>query len=62
MEEVLAFKGPIKNFGGYIMCLHRKNTPRISVKVCEQSCRLKGECKEYRVFSNDQSGKNRLVN
>jgi hypothetical protein len=62
MEEVLASKGTIKIFRGYIMCLHRKNTPRISVKVCEQSCHLKDECKEYRVFSNDQSVKSKLVN
>jgi hypothetical protein len=62
MEEVLTSEGTIKNFTGYIMCLHRKNTPRISVKVCEQSCQLKDECKEYRIFFDDQSVKSKLVN
>jgi hypothetical protein len=62
MEGVLASKSAIKNFSGYIMCLHRKNTPRISVKVCEQSCPFKSECKEYRIFFDDQSGKSRSVN
>ena len=62
MEGVLASKSTIKIFSGYIMCLHRKNTPRISVKVCEQSCQLKGECKEYRIFFDDQSVKSKLVN
>ena len=62
MEEILAPKDTIKIFSGYIMCLHRKNTPRISVKVCEQSCQLKGECKEYRIFFDDQSVKSKLVN
>jgi hypothetical protein len=61
MEEVLVSKSTIKNFSGYIMCLHRKNTPRISVKVCEQSCPLKDECKEYRIFFDDQSVKSKVV-
>lgn len=61
MEGVLASKDTIKVFSGYIMCLHRKNTPRISVKVCEQSCPLKDECKEYRIFFDDQSVKSKVV-
>lgn len=61
MEEVLVSKSTIKNFSGYIMCLHRKNTPRISVKVCEQSCPLKDECKEYRIFFDDQSVNSKVV-
>jgi hypothetical protein len=62
MEEVSASKGTIKNYSGYIMCLHRKNTPRISVKVCEHGCQLKEGCKEYRMFFDDQSVKSKLVN
>ena len=62
MEEVAVSKDIVKNFNAYIMCLHRKNTPRISVKVCEHSCQFKGECKEDRIFFNDQSEKSKLAN
>lgn len=62
MEGVLAHKNSVKIFSGYIMCLHRKNTPRISVKVCEQSCQIKGKCKEYRIFFDEQSLKTSSVN
>jgi hypothetical protein len=62
MEELSVSKGTVKNFSGYIMCLHRKNTPRISVKVCEQSCQFKGECKEYRIFFDDQLVESKLAN
>ena len=62
MDEALAHKSLIKSFSGYIMCLHRKNTPRISVKVCEQTCQFKVECKEYQLFSKGQSLKSNLIN
>ena len=62
MEGCVAQKTPVKNFNGYIMCFHRKNTPRISIKVCELSCQLKRECKEYRIFSEMQALKNKSLN
>jgi hypothetical protein len=62
MEAVTTAKDTEKIFSEYIMCSHRKNTPRISVKVCEQSCQFKSECKEYRMFFNDQSVKGKLIN
>lgn len=34
----------------YILCGNRKNTPRISIEVCERGCRLKEKCKQYRIF------------
>jgi hypothetical protein len=62
MEGVATSKETVKVFSGYIMCSHRKNTPRISVRVCEQSCQFKEECKEYRIFFNNQSVKANLAN
>jgi hypothetical protein len=62
MEGVIASKDTVKIFSGYIMCSHRKNTPRISVKVCEHSCQFKDGCKEYRIFFDDWSVKSKLVN
>jgi hypothetical protein len=50
MEQILPAKVPSPGPSGYVICLHRKNNPRISVKVCEQSCLFKKECQEYRVF------------
>lgn len=40
----------INNPSEYIVCLQRKNNPRISVRICEQSCRFKDRCKEYQSF------------
>jgi hypothetical protein len=40
----------VKSRSEYIVCLQRKNNPRISVRICEQSCKLKDQCKEYQSF------------
>ena len=34
----------------YIICDHRRNAPRISVKVCERSCKMKDCCVEYKLY------------
>lgn len=31
----------------YIVCRRKRNNPRIDVRVCEQKCPLKEECKDY---------------
>lgn len=50
MEQTLDHQTQGKNSGCYIVCLHRKNSPRISVEICERNCRFKDRCKEYREF------------
>ena len=50
MEACQSQTIPFKNPSEYIVCLHRKNNPRISVRICEQNCRLKEQCKEYQKF------------
>lgn len=50
MEQCLSQANPLSDSGEYIICFHRKNNPRISVRVCEQNCRFKERCKEYRTF------------
>jgi len=32
-----------------IVCLHRKNHPRLFVVICE-NCKFKGKCSEYRQY------------
>ncbi|RLA95368.1 MAG: hypothetical protein DRG25_00405 [Deltaproteobacteria bacterium] len=51
MENNQFPKTLFKNLNEYIVCFHRKNNPRISVIVCEQTCRFKKRCKEYQTFS-----------
>jgi hypothetical protein len=34
-----------------VVCLHRKNHPRLFVAVCE-NCRLSGKCPEYQQYLN----------
>jgi len=50
MEKYQSTKPLFQYPGEYIVCLHRKNNPRISVTVCEQNCRFKKRCKEYQTF------------
>ena len=32
----------------YIVCHKKRNNPRMDIRVCEQKCLLKEECKDYR--------------
>jgi len=50
MEACQSQNTLINTPSGYIVCLQRKNNPRISVRICEQSCRFKDNCKEYQSF------------
>lgn len=50
MQLVAAIETPPVKENVYILCGNRKNTPRISIEVCERSCRLKEKCKQYRTF------------
>jgi len=38
MEEFMA---------DYIVCHKKRNAPRINIRICEEKCPLKNECKEY---------------
>jgi hypothetical protein len=31
----------------YIVCLKKRNNPRIDIRVCQKKCDLKEDCKEY---------------
>ena len=31
----------------YIVCLKKRNNPRIDIRVCQKKCDLKDDCKEY---------------
>lgn len=50
MHVAAAKEVPSTKESVYILCGNRKNTPRISIEVCERSCRLKEKCKQYRTF------------
>ncbi len=36
----------------YIICHKKRNTPRLSVTICEEKCPHKDQCKEYLAYSN----------
>lgn len=31
----------------YIVCRKKRNNPRMNVRICQQKCDLKDDCKEY---------------
>jgi hypothetical protein len=31
----------------FIVCLKKRNNPRIDIRVCQKKCDLKDDCKEY---------------
>jgi hypothetical protein len=31
----------------YIVCLKKRNNPRIDIRVCQKKCDLKDDCEEY---------------
>jgi hypothetical protein len=31
----------------YIVCLKKRNNPRMDVRICQAKCDLKDDCKEY---------------
>ena len=38
MEELMA---------DYIVCHKKRNAPRINVRICQEKCPLRNDCKEY---------------
>lgn len=39
----------------YIVCYKKRNNPRMDIRVCEQKCPLKEECKEFQAYRNQQA-------
>jgi len=31
----------------YIVCLKKRNNPRIDIRICQKKCDLKDDCEEY---------------
>ena len=31
----------------YIVCYRKRNNPRMDIRICEQKCPMKQECKEF---------------
>ena len=34
----------------YIVCHKKRNSPRLNVRICQEKCLLKNECKEYAAY------------
>jgi hypothetical protein len=34
----------------YIVCHSKRNSPRLNVRICQEKCPLKDECKEYMAY------------
>jgi hypothetical protein len=31
----------------YVVCHKKRNAPRLSIRICEEKCECKNDCKEY---------------
>ena len=38
----------------YIVCYKKRNNPRMDIRVCEQKCPVKEECKEFTASREQQ--------
>jgi len=38
------------NMPDYIVCHNKRNSPRLNVRICQEKCLLKDECKEYMAY------------
>ena len=36
----------------YIVCQKKRNAPRINVRICQEKCPLRNDCKEYLGYLN----------
>ncbi len=34
----------------YIVCLRKRNSPRLSIRICQEKCPFKDNCKEYLAY------------
>ena len=34
----------------YIVCRKKRNSPRLNVRICQEKCPFKHECKEYQAY------------
>jgi len=34
----------------YIVCLRKRNSPRLSIRICKEKCPFKDKCKEYLAY------------
>lgn len=34
----------------YIVCLRKRNSPRLSIRICQEKCPFKDKCKEYLAY------------
>lgn len=44
----------------YLFCQKKRNTPRISVRICQEKCSFKDECKEYLAHIKESVPGNRI--
>jgi hypothetical protein len=38
----------------YIVCYRKRNNPRMDIRVCEQKCPVKEDCKEFTTHRDQQ--------
>ena len=36
----------------YIVCQKKRNNPRVDIRICEEKCPLKDDCKQYIAYHN----------
>lgn len=34
----------------YIVCLKKRNSPRLNVRICQEKCPFRDDCKEYLAY------------
>ena len=45
----------------YIVCHSKRNSPRLNVRICQEKCPLKDECKEYMAYQKASADKKQAL-
>ncbi len=45
----------------YVVCQKKRNSPRLNVRICQEKCPLKHECKEYLTYIELSTGQKKVL-
>ena len=45
----------------YVVCQKKRNSPRLNVRICQEKCPLKDECKEYMAYIEVSTGQKKVL-
>lgn len=45
----------------YIVCRKKRNSPRLNVRICQEKCPHKNECKEYQAYRELSGNQQQII-